>query len=465
MIRNKFITGFFTLAASLALTASAAAQDFGFGEPAASGDEAALASSNPLEFSGSVSASLRTTFNQEDLTQSTIEFRTGAMLAVKATYPWAEGFLALKRDSAEFQAKPIRVIDQAYVGFFSGPMAIRLGLIKATWGKGDDVHVLDVINPFDYTDFINQPYADRKIPQPTLKMDISTSDSGKLELVYLPVFGADSTATEGFWVMKRISDQLDMVYAQTYGSYIFIGRTPAESTILAKDAMENFIVQPDGNRLDMGQAGLRFTETVGSLDYGLQYWYGFLREPVYNANPVAIAAAGNHVLLDYNRAHRFGADFAFALGSFNFRGELAYDMTEDFSGDMVLVHNPALGWSVGADAEFLGFRLNVQNLGRYTLFTNKITDAYDVETGIHALSNTIIADLSRSMPGDKLVLRASGAYSVENSDYAIMPGVEWSPVDNATLKLKGTLFGGEAGGVYSQFADNSFVEASLTVNF
>jgi hypothetical protein len=274
--------------------------------------------------------------------------------------------------------------------------------------------------------------------------------------------GAPLTSAAAAATAAAASVTLDVIEAAAPGTTAAL---QAQAERMTADNLAGLVVQPDGSRLDMGQAGLRFTETVGGLDFGVQYWFGFLRDPVYDPDPSAVAAAGNHVLLDYNRAHRFGADCAFALAGFNFRAEVACDLTNDLSGDDRLVRNPALGWSAGVDREILGFRLNVQNLGRYTLLTDHITDPFDVESGIHAVSDTFIADLSRSMLHDKLVVGTAFVFSVDNLDFALMPSVEWSPVDSATVKLRGTLFGGKASGTYGQFATSSFVEASLAVSF
>ena len=62
-------------------------------------------------------------------------------------------------------------LNEAYVRLFYDNFDFLAGKKKVIWGKGDKLHVIDNINPEDYSDFINEDYLDRKISEKMLKID------------------------------------------------------------------------------------------------------------------------------------------------------------------------------------------------------------------------------------------------------------------------------------------------------
>ncbi|MGM0509179.1 MAG: hypothetical protein ACQERZ_08495, partial [Fusobacteriota bacterium] len=89
-------------------------------------------------------------------------------------------------------------IEEGYLKLFYDKFDISAGKMKVVWGKGDKVHVIDNLNPEDYTDFINEDYLDRKVAENMVKLDYYLG-TGKVEMVYTPEFNGNTTPTEDMW--------------------------------------------------------------------------------------------------------------------------------------------------------------------------------------------------------------------------------------------------------------------------
>ena len=97
------------------------------------------------------------------------------------------------------------LIDEAYIRLFYDNLDVQAGYLKTTWGTGDAVHVVDVLNPVDFSDSINPEYSDRKIAEKMVKLNIYTGPNGLLELAYVPTLTQDRYATEGRWVPYEVT--------------------------------------------------------------------------------------------------------------------------------------------------------------------------------------------------------------------------------------------------------------------
>jgi hypothetical protein len=294
----------------------------------------------------------------------------------------SEAVFNLKFAENLIQNDPGRVIDEAYFRWFVDSWDFQIGLFKTTWGKGDGVHVLDVLNPKDYSDLNNVDPLDAKIAEAMIKANVGIGDNGRLELVYQPFFTPDTVPLDGRWAPGQFVDvqaQLfegafsgdspeangglgNGIYYALYSQALTISQNAAyriayeafiqvnpgdpagasaagtaaaaavtlddttlvgieaQATAQALTGAEEAIVLPDTVTLEYSSGGLRYTDTFGILDLGLQYFTGFWRRPVVDQN---VAANDGQLLVSYNRFHQAGLDFGFVLGPLNFRGEVA----------------------------------------------------------------------------------------------------------------------------------------------
>jgi hypothetical protein len=484
---------------------AAGAQEFGF--PVA--DAASGQTNSGAETGGSLSFSLLA-FPAElldgDFTHSSA--LPEARLSVSAAGSMAEGFLGLRLDKDLLENDPAGILDEAWLRIFAGKSTtIQGGLMRVSWGRADSLSVLDVLNPRDLTDLTLRDEKDRKIAVPMLSLTQALGDRASADFAYLPFFEGDRIATSGAWVPSSLAagkaTLVAAMTAQLYNSYkasvwattysaaysqaltasgnnVAISNAAAiaaadaqvsavDSSLQAQaaseaaDALANPFYSPDTRRLDYGQGGVRLTTGLGGIDFGLQYFYGYLTVPAYDINPVSIAAAGGKIPVSWNPYHQIGADLAFAAAGFNVRAEAALNLTGDADGTETLVYNRNLAWSAGFDRSlFAGIDLNLQAMGKLRLNHDKIDASpasLDIEARSDITSTQIAALLSRGFMQDRVKVELLGMLGVEKQDYMIEPGISVTFGD-AEIALRGRYFGGDAAGDLGQYNKKSYVSLS-----
>jgi hypothetical protein len=229
------------------------------------------------------------------------------------------------------------------------------------------------------------------------------------------------------------------------------------------------------------QAGLRFTTTIASSDFGVQYYYGRLPRPALNIQvkpglitpnddgaTVTVDTDKIKIGLDYNDYHQIGVDYAQVLFGFNVRAEFAANITEDLAGDRGDIYNPSLAWSLGFDRDVIaGINVNFQAAESIRLFHDQIgkdTLAIDTEDGKDPTSTRLTLILSKKFFRDQLELKATGLWDIEEKGFLVMPSIAWIKND-VSVELGGGIFGGEEDGELGQYRDNHFIKAVLTYRF
>lgn len=518
MPRTLFFTAF--VLAALA----AGAQDFGFGEPEAETDAGTQTPAVPgLTFGGEVDFSGRAFVDAADPASSAVQTPSSAVVRLGAGGAAVDLTLALRVSPEILASNPGRVIDEAVLRTYLGNLELTTGLAKIAWGKGDSLRVLDLINPQDYTDFINQDLEDRKVAQALFKADLRTGESGKWEAVYVPFFEGDTLPLEGTWAPKAFTDlrrQIrtgfysgsnpsanggigDGVYAAAYSVTLgglvesaivsalaagapdyataaasVTGNSTTMATLRAQasqmaaaqaesqvDAMiDDLLVFPNTKTLSWGQGGLRYTDSFAGFDWGLQYYTGFLRTPVFNADPAKLAAT-RHLAVSYNRYHQAGADAAFVLFDVNLRAEAAWHQTADVPGTDPLVRNPFASAALGLDRTLAGISLNLQGLATWTPGLSGARGAFDVEKDADEYSGTVAGQAAYRFWNDRAEVSLAASTSLPDRDWVLIPGLEVTPVDDVTLSVGGKWFGGDAQGQLGQYADRSFFEVKAGYTF
>lgn len=320
-----------------------------------------------------------------------------------------------------------RMIENAYLRLFYDNFNLQVGYFKEVWGTGDQSHVVDPLNPFDYYDFVNNDYIDRKVSEFMCKVDVPLGLMGLLELVYVPVYTPDSSPLTGKWMPKSLESI----------SAALRDITPAE------------LVRPDTRTLSDGQYAARLSWTLGGLDIAGTYYYGFVRAPNVEIT--------TKIELSYDRLHVFGLDAAGVLAGFNLRGEAAYYMSEDFDGsDESRENNHSIQYVAGFDRNLpLGnLNLNIQTIGAY--FINASNDP---------TRNIVSAALSDSWNNDRIRPEVSASYGVEDEDWMIRPNLNFTLVDDMTLEIEYAIFFGDEAGRFGQFDENDYLEVRLSHSF
>lgn len=447
---------------SLLLMVPVIAQDapaFGFGDPDASGepevpgdsgtDYSGTASS--LKISGELSAqgivfidSLGDSDKRESYDIG--DFFLGE-IDLSVTGSRADGFLAIETVPDE---DPVFEIDEAYVRAYLGKADFEAGLRKLTWGRADSQGPLDVINPQDQSDLTVLDELERKIARPLVRLSYSVAPMTRIEAVYLPSFEGEQFASEGRWV-PGMMNELAASMLLVAGMY-FIPPTEISSTHV------------DTGSLGYSQAGVRFTTTIGSVDFGAQYFYGYLKRPAVRV--IVVPETSLTVETFHNPYHQIGLDCATVLAGFNLRAELGANITDDLSGDKPDVYNPSVVWSLGFDRDVVaGINLNLQGSGSVRLMDNNVgSENFDFEDGTDVTKTRITAIVSKKLYREQIELKTTAITGIEDRDYYIIPAVSWTR-DDVVFEFSAGFFGGRESGELGCYDDNDYLKGSVTLKF
>lgn len=316
-----------------------------------------------------------------------------------------------------------QIIDEAYIRLFFNKFDIEAGYMKIIWGKGDNFFTFDNLNTTDYTDFINQEYLDRKVPDAMIKFNIPFGMQGMVEAVYTPVFSNNIYPTDSTWSQN--------IY---------------QSTEISSTASNS-------------QLGIRITNSPGGLDLGTSYQFTFIREPFTETG---------FETLSMDRAHILGLETAFVILGFNIRSEAAYYLTNDIKGDDPLVHNNKALFLLGFDRDLIihNLSINIQSLGEIKIGANNI-EFSDIEyTSDEKYKKYLISGGFRdSFFNERIITELTGAYYIEDKDFMIVPEIKIHLVEDTQLFIKYTFFYGDNNTLFGQFKNNDFLEIKMEYSF
>ncbi|MBP5753114.1 MAG: hypothetical protein J6W60_09700 [Treponema sp.] len=538
------------LGLALALSANSFAQDFDdFGSFGDFEDESA--SSSKLELNGSASVEVRAYVDADKTEDVEVKATPSGKLSLKYDGNKSDMNITLSIDAEKVKSHPEDIVDELVLRGYFGNLMLETGKLKVVWGKGDKLHVFDNFNADDYSDFIITDYIDRRISTPMIRGTYSFPAANiNLEAIYTPLLPTDHFATEGRWEPAQLSSLTDgatkivsmnllgleakaaaanaEAAAETNAS---AKATKQQAAIAADKAYLEYLtyanelssnpdsIFPDLMNLKYSQYGARILGTVGILDFGASYYYGWYKQPSVNyssyiesidgmkatiaSNPttlgatyaglisqgksqsealqsLAVANAWQFSLptLDYDRKQTFAVEGATVVWHFNLRGEFAYNLTDDFDGTDPWVHNNSIAWLGGFDIDlpFWNANLNVQETGTLILHGDECDtnqnqyaeyNANDVDYSKNGYTNNkIVCNFTTSFLNDRLTPEITALYGIENGDLVILPSLTYKPDQNLTLMAKGMyIWCRDEYSEFSAWEKNSFVSLSAQYQF
>ncbi|MDE5898608.1 MAG: hypothetical protein K2H09_05020, partial [Treponemataceae bacterium] len=167
-----------------------------------------------------------------------------------------EGKLAVDKDIVMNWREDI--LNELTMRVYLGNFVLEAGKEKVVWGKGDKLHVLDLFNANDYTDFIVPDYIDRRLAEPMLRAVWNSpfSNNLRVEAVWTPTMTPDRFGT-GRWTPASVGALTDEVTALGGGivagklfeidSYAVDGRESNKkmTEAVSKFMQENGIMDPE----------------------------------------------------------------------------------------------------------------------------------------------------------------------------------------------------------------------------
>ena len=404
-----------------------------------------------VNVSGEIGAEF--TYYLDEEWESQVDVLPAAELDLRAATDSLEGGLLfhLEIDDLESQLDYSDILDTLYLRLFFPFGNLEAGLLKAEWGKGDGYHVVDPLNPLKQSGKVRTDLNATKRAELMAAINFYIAKQGLLELVYKPFFHPTKISAEGRWAV------IDPAAIPGFGE----------------------IVPPDTGTLEYSQGAARITGSLGPIDLGALYYYGFFSEPGYafttaftGINPLDPSHYTTTTDLVYTKAQLFGAEAAAALGPFTLRTELGYWLSEDRDGTAPELYSDRFVYLGGADFMIPGTSLfiSAQVAGTYVIDFEDLEEtdvdnmaAYD-DTG-HSM--TVIGATELSFFRETMKIRLSGLWLVQGKGYSIFPEYTWKLKDDFHLNISGQIFGGdpEMESPYSMWDANDNISVSLRYIF
>ncbi len=357
----------------------------------------------------------------------------------------------INRSSYNEYSKPVQLnevleleLRELYLQGDIGDTFLTLGKQQIVWGKADGLHVLDIVNPQSFREFILDDFDNSRIPLWTANIEHTIAD---WDLQF-------------FWIPD-----------QTYHAL------PEQSATYAFTSLELVPPAPPGVQVDIEKArqpnnvlldsdvGLRATTFWHGWDITFNYLYQYNNLPVFRQS--LSMAGGNPVVTitpEYERTHVFGTTFSNAFSDWVVRGEVGYFSEHYFIGKNPLqnqgvVKSPELYYVLGLD----------WNAPWDVLLSGQLIQSWVIndadKTTRDRLDTTITGLIRRNFMYDTLIAEVLVIANTNNGDGIIRPKISYEWQDNIKTWLGADVFYGDRQGVFGQFDKNDRVVVGLEVSF
>lgn len=246
---------------------------------------------------------------------------------------------------------------EAYVNVYAGPLDLRFGHQIIVWGRADGINPTNNLTPMDLR--VRSPEEDdRRVGNLALRANLNFSPV-RIEAVWVPIYSP---------------------------SYFPVIDVPKPVRFLDPD-------YPDVD-LAKGTTAARFHLILSAFEASASYLHGYSTQPGLNLDSWSFSESGGNLIYIRRTAyeqHVAGFDFATTIGSFGFRGEIAYRYPVDYK-NKVYAPNPDLHYVVGFDREFGPISVIAQYIGRY------VFDFKDPEDLLYFLTDLNLDTLSERDP-------------------------------------------------------------------
>jgi len=325
-----------------------------------------------------------------------------------------------------------------YVDSYIGDSFLRLGKQQIVWGQADGLRVLDVVNPFNFREFILEEFEDRRIPLWTANLEV-------------PI---NVVTAQFLWIPDQTYDQFpeqDGTFAITSPRFIPSAPPGVPVTLRPADKPNDFIADSD--------VGVRLSAFLGGWDLTVNYLYHYQDRPTLFQFR---GPSGVTIQPEYLRSHLIGGTFSNAFGSFTLRGEVGYStnrhyLNTDLSDPDGIHRSNEFSYVLGLDYN------GIEDTFISVQFFQSIVTNHNAGMTRDKVDNQMTFLIDRNFMNDTLKASALLIQSLNDGDGLAQFDLEFEYRDNITLKAGVDVFYGSRDGLLGQFSHND--RMTLTVEF
>ncbi len=424
-------------------------------------------------------------------------------LTTKITY---DGTVREPKDGNPFQEfdqvyqgkAPMIEFEEAYLEFRQEKWELKAGIQKVHWGKLDELNPADNVNPQDFSHFVIDSLADRKIGIPMLKLNVYPSWETTLELVWVPVMFPYRLQRPGERWFPPIFTAPDSV-------------DPGIPGIPPVDIVAHYSeIDLPSQTMENSEAAFRLSTTVAGFDVAVSYFYGFdTYTPTIGGDGfVEIGLVGRPPFVEatyyvdlapqLSRVHVWGLELGKAVGPITIRSEWAY-----FRGGL---HNrkidtEAMGEMPGLPSMEEIFREMLENLmetgeaktdiplspelslkrdalrggvgldyiyGDYVLSGQLLLNwipKHDPQLIPKAVEVSVTMNLRGTFMDETLQAEMSGMYNFSQGSLLLRPEVSYKILEDLKGSIRFVYIDGPHDSLLGQYSDNDQVQFRLRYSF
>jgi hypothetical protein len=243
-------------------------------------------------------------------------------------YTWIEGgwdgsvdldsrdHAVLKTYDAVYQRNAVFLdFKECYGAYIADFFELRAGIQRFAWGRLDEYPINDLLNPWDYTQFLSTPLEDRKIGAPSLSTALNL-DNWRFQAVWIP------------WL---VSYRLSLPSERWSGF-------PGATALTKIPGLEVIPHEPDlpSCELENSSVGFRF-QHLGSVEWAVNLFHGYDPRPVFKTTQLTVRSFPQKLLIDpgyepdFHKMSSIGMDAAGIQGDLSLRAEAAYALGRYFN--------------------------------------------------------------------------------------------------------------------------------------
>lgn len=350
---------------------------------------------------------------------------------------------------------------ELYLSHVGNDLDLRAGIQRFAWGRLDEVPSNDLLNPWDYNQYLTKSLEDRKIGVPSLSANKSIGD-----LSY-----------DAVWVPWLIPYRLPLPDERWSGT----------SSASALAQIPNASITPTEPDLPPrtfrnGNFGVRIKNS-GALEWALNLYHGFDPKPVFRATSLVINPQPNGIAIDpgyvpdFHRITSVGIDAAIVRGDWSIRSEAAYIMNRYYNIKRELWGYPSapatglyglnpIEWKTDVLDYGIGADRRLFEDGTLTIQAEQTVILGDVEMLHEKKFETILwAHLKAGWLNQKIETNLSVAYNPEHGAGLTKADAWWVFTDHFKTGITMIAFHGPSQSVFGRYSRNDQVEAELVYSW
>lgn len=360
-------------------------------------------------------------------------------------------------DEVYQSSTPYLEFKEMYVSYTKSIFELRAGIQRFAWGRLDEYPVNDLLNPWDYTQFLRKPLEDRKIGVPSLSASL-TKDKWSCDLVWVPMV---------------------VPYRLPLPNERWSGITGLEALMrIPGTDVEPREAKLPSRFLKDSSVGLRLRH-AGDVEWALNLFHGFDPRPVFKTTALIVYPLPGRTLVDpgyvpdFHKITSIGFDAATVKGDWSIRAEAAYSLGRYFNtrrefwgyplfaapGVYPLLPNQrrtdTLDYGVSVDYRL--FEDGILTLqAQQTVIMNRTEMLYD-----RKVETLLWANLKAGWLNQKVETNFNIAYNPEHGDLMAKANAWYVFTDSWKAGLTAITFTGPSPSLFGRFSRNDQLEAEV----